>query len=269
MAVITKITSQQKNSERYNIYLDFGHGEQFAFSVDADVLIKFNLKKGLEIDDLTLSEIEYSDEISKALNLSVKYLARRMRSEHEIRAYLQTKDVNKPVIDEVVHKLYGLSYLNDEKFAKAYVRTQMKTTDKGPCIISKELKEKGVSGHHLYLALDEFTTEVQIEKATKLYHKFVEKNKQHSRKMLLLKVEQMLIRKGYSSEVISIVNEEAMAESESEKELEALRIQGIKFHKRYSTLPSYEYEQKMKQALFRKGFSIELINQLLKELGSN
>ena len=45
MSMITKITTQQKNKERFNIFVDEGKGEKYAFSVDEAVLIKFQLKK--------------------------------------------------------------------------------------------------------------------------------------------------------------------------------------------------------------------------------
>src|SRR4051812_6617932 len=88
MAVITKITAQQKNKDRYNIFMDYGKGEQYAFSVDEEVLIKHRLKKGMEMDELSLIEINYQDDIRKAYNLGVGYLAARIRSEKEIRDYL-------------------------------------------------------------------------------------------------------------------------------------------------------------------------------------
>lgn len=46
MPVITKITAQKKLKDRYNIFTDAGDGEKYAFSVDEDVLIKHQLKKG-------------------------------------------------------------------------------------------------------------------------------------------------------------------------------------------------------------------------------
>ncbi len=141
MAVITKITTQQKNKDRYNIFLDYGKGEEYAFSVDSDVLIKFQLKKGMELDELELTEINYNDDIHKAYNLAIQSLAIRMRSEKEISDYLRLKDVEEPVIHEVIHKLVAQKYLNDHEFALAYVRTQVNTTDKGANVISKELKE--------------------------------------------------------------------------------------------------------------------------------
>lgn len=57
MPFITKISTQKKNTERFNIFLD----DKYAFSVDADVLVKFELKKGKELDDLDIIEIQYGD----------------------------------------------------------------------------------------------------------------------------------------------------------------------------------------------------------------
>lgn len=62
MPFITKISAQKKNTERFNIFLD----EKYAFSVDADVLVKFELTKGKELDDLEIIEIQYGDEVKKA-----------------------------------------------------------------------------------------------------------------------------------------------------------------------------------------------------------
>src|SRR4051812_12758228 len=141
MATITKITTQQKNQDRFNIFMDYGKGkgEEFAFSVDSDVLIKFQLKKGMELDDFSFMEIQYQDDIRKAYNKAIHYLSRRMRSEKEIRDYLFSKEIEEPVINEIIHKLSALKYINDEEFALAYVRTQANTTDKGPTIIKMEL----------------------------------------------------------------------------------------------------------------------------------
>ena len=55
MPIITKITTQTKRTDRYNIFID----EKYAFSVAEEVLLKFQLKKGKEIDSLLLSQIKY------------------------------------------------------------------------------------------------------------------------------------------------------------------------------------------------------------------
>lgn len=265
MPIITKITFQQKNKDRYNIFIDDGHGEKYGFSVDEDVLIKFNIKKGLELDEYTLTEIQFADDIRKALNLAIHHLARRMRSEGEIRTFLLKKEVDELIINEVIYQLTEMRYINDEEFANAYIRTQMNTTDKGPDVIKRELIEKGVHRKNYEQPLSMFTVEQQVEKALLLAKKYVEKNQRDSHQVLIQKTKQMLMRKGYHQDAIQIVMDEASFEKETDQEMTALRIHGEKAHKRFAHLQHIEYTQKMKQTLYRKGFSLDLIEQFLLE----
>ena len=264
MAVITKITTQQKKCGRYNIFTDDGHGEKFAFSVDEDVLIKYKLKKGMELDEFSVLEIHYQDDIRKAYNLAVSYLARRMRSEQEIRAYLKKKEVEEPVIQEVIHKLTAQKYIDDQEFANAYVRTQVSTTDKGPELILIELKEKGIGKNAADIAMEAFTLEHQLEKAVKLAKKYIGKNSRDSHRVMKQKLESLLIRKGYPFDIIHRAISELDVQEASD-EFEAIRYQWEKLHRKYSRLEGAEYDRKMKQALYRKGFSFETIERFLAE----
>ena len=97
MPIITKITTQKKRTDRYNIFVD----EKYAFSVDEEVLLKFQLKKGKEIDSLVLSQIQFHDEIQKAFTAALDYLSYRMRSEAEVRLFLKKKEIEEPIINEV------------------------------------------------------------------------------------------------------------------------------------------------------------------------
>lgn len=265
MAIITKITTQQKNQDRFNIFMDYGKGEEFAFSVDSDVLIKFQLKKGMELDDFSFFEIQYQDDIRKAYNLSIHYLARRMRSEKEIKVYLEKKEMEEPVIKEVLHKLKAQKYINDQEYAIVYVRTQMNAADKGPDLIKLELKEKGIKEEIFEIALAEFPFDVQVEKATKISEKFIQKNSKESQRILKQKLENLLLRKGYPFDIINIAVNEKDMKKDVDEEMEAIRFQGEKAYRKYSQFSGFEFEQKMKQALYRKGFSFDLIEKFLNE----
>lgn len=267
--IITKITVQQKQKDRYNIFVDNGDGEKYAFSVDEDVLIKYQLKKGLELDDFAVSEIFYQDDIRKAYSKAVQYLAARMRSEHEVRQHLQKKELDEHIINEVIHKLYQYQFLNDREFAVAFVRTQIHTTDKGTIVIGQELKEKGIIDEIIEAALLEYPYELQFEQCFNLSKKFVEKNKKDSAKLLKQKLEQMLIRKGYPFEMIQETIRGIDFDKGEDVELEALRKQGDKLLGKYSRYSGYEFTQKMKQALYRKGFSLDLIEQYLANIQEN
>lgn len=263
MAVITKITTQQKNQARYNVYLDHGKGEEFAFSVDEDVLIKFQLKKGLELDDFSLMEIHYQDDIRKSYNSAVAYLAKRMRSVKEVRDFLLKKEIEDPVIHEVIHKLVQQKYLEDQEYAFAYVRSQINTTDKGPDLIQLELKDKGIEKSMIEIALKEYSDDQQFEKAAKLCEKFVQKNTKDSNKVIKKKMENMLLRKGYSFDIIHKAVNETESHKPFDEELDAISCQYEKIHRKFSHLSGFEYDQKIKQALYRKGFSIEVIEIFL------
>ncbi|MGM0902330.1 MAG: recombination regulator RecX [Bacillota bacterium] len=266
MPVITKISVQKNNKNRYSIFSESGKGEEYAFSVDEDVLIKYQLTKGMELDDLPVTEILYQDDIRKAYNLALHYLAHRMRSEGEVREYLTKKEVATPIIQEAINRLYKYKFLDDDEFAKAFVRTQMNSTDKGPEVVKIGLKEKGINEKIMDDAIREYPFEKQVEKAEQLASKFVIKNRKDSSRILKQKLEQFLIRKGYPFSVIQLVMEDSVTEKEVEEELTALRFQGEKLQRKHSKLTGFEYKQKIKQGLYNKGFSIDLINRYLEGL---
>lgn len=261
MPIITKISVQKNNSERYNIFLD-GH---YAFSVDEEVLARFQLMKGKELSTLEIAEIDYEDDIRKGVNLAIQFLSYRMRSEKEVKDYLKQKDINEMVIHEVIHKLYELKYLNDQEFAYAYVRTQMNTTKKGPGAIKLELHEKGIDPHLIEMALQEFTNDEQLSHAISLIEKTIKQNKKLSEKSLMQKIDQALLRKGFSMETIHKALDEVGYMKDESEEWEAIIEQGRKAYRKFQKFDGYEFEQKMKQTLYRKGFSIELIEKFLNE----
>lgn len=263
--VITKISVQRKHKDRYNIFIDDGTGEKFAFAVDEDVLIKFNLKKGKHLDDFQIAEINFADNVRKALNIAINYLARRMRSEGEIRTHLKRKEVDDLAINEVVSKLIEMNYLDDKEFAQAYVSTQINTTDKGPNTITRELREKGVNSSLIESSLQQFSIEDQVDKAIQLAKKYIAKNERDSEQILYQKTIQMLNRKGYNNDVTSIVMEEVSTSRDPDEEMKILRVHGERAHRRFKHLPHYEYEQKLKQTLYRRGFKLQLIEKFIKE----
>ena len=55
-------------------------------------------------------------------------------------------------------------------------------------------------------------------------------------------------------------------EKDMDEEMEAIRYQGEKAQRKYSGYTGYEYEQKMKQTLFRKGFSMDLIERFMETI---
>lgn len=265
MAQISRITVQKRNKDRLNIFLTKGEKETFGFAVDQDVFIKYNLRKGMEINEDDLKELIEEDEKKKTLQLCYHYLSYRMRTVHEMQTYLEKKEREPEHIKSAIKQLQELGYINDHEFASAYVKSKSTTQIKGPLKLKQELQQKGVGQNITEQAIEEFHEDDErtlikkwVEKQTKKAAK--ESHSAHKRKLY-----QQLKAKGFSSPSIQAVLDEITAPDE-EDEQSALIFQADKLERKYSTkYTGKEYKLKMKQALYQKGFSIHLIDQYLED----
>ncbi|TFE01241.1 recombination regulator RecX [Jeotgalibacillus sp. R-1-5s-1] len=266
MPVITKITRQKRNEERYNIFLD----GVYAFSVDEAVLVQYQLQKNKELTDFDIGEIEYEDEVRKGFNKALVYLSYRMRSEKEIEDHLKEQEMGDAAISETLHKLRHYGYVNDQSFAQAYYNTQINTTDKGPIQIKNGLREKGVSNDIIESIISETPEEEWNDRAIGIMEKVVKKNQKLSPLQIKKKTQDTLSRKGYSGQTVAFVLANLTIERDEEDQKAAVLTQAKKAHNKYSRkFEGFEYEQKMKQTLYRKGFSMDEIEWAIGELNDN
>lgn len=265
MVVVTRISTQKKHRDRYNIFIDRGNGEEFGFGVSADVLVAFALNKGQEINESELKTIIFEDEVKTAFNLAVKFLSYRMRSVKEIQDYLRKKDMGPEVIDKVVQRLKHHRYIDDSEFAKMFVESRKRTSAKGPAAIRQELRRKGVPEGEAVKAISEFSTEEQIQVAAVFAAKQAKRHKKKSNADMKRSIMQTLAGKGFSRDVIDAALNEAELDKNEEDEWEALVVEAEKASRKYKKYQGWEYSQRMKQHLYRKGFSFPMIERWLKD----
>ena len=262
MKVISKIGRQKNNPERYNIYLD----EKYAFAVDESTLIKFALTKGKILEAFEIDEITYEDEIAKAFNRALNFLSFQMRSEYEVKRKLLEAGFGESVVLEAVRKLEKLGFLNDETYSKALLETKKKTAKKGPKAIKQDLVRKGIDKETQNKVLNSFTYEEQLSIAKELAEKAVRSHQNKTPIQIKQKIQELLTRKGYSFTIISEIIEEIDIEPEENGWQQLIEKQGDKlWHKYSSKLTGRDLRMKMKQALYQKGFPIEVIDMFLDE----
>jgi len=80
----------------------------------------------------------------KGLQKAYRLLAVRARSEWELRTKLKEKKFDRQVVDGVVARLYELTYLDDEAFARQWARHLAVDKLSGNRRIEMSLQEKGV-----------------------------------------------------------------------------------------------------------------------------
>ncbi|WKA55829.1 recombination regulator RecX [Planococcus shixiaomingii] len=260
MPIITKISQGKNNPERYNIFFE----EKFAFSVDEAVLVKYQLTKGKELDQWTIEEMVFEDQVRKAFNAALHYLGFRMRSEGEVRTKLKEKEYGNAVIDEAVKKLYELKFLDDRAFSEALMRTQMRSGKKGPRAIQQDMQKKGIDKQMQKDVLDSYSEEEQLEIAKGLAEKIAAKEQKKTPNQIKQKINDFLMRKGYARSVIQLAVEGLDLEKDDEQWTDSVKEQGDKLWRKHSSkLTGYDLKSKVKQGLYQKGFPAEVINEYL------
>ena len=96
------------------------------------------------------------DDLERCYAAALRILNYRFNSEGELRRKLQAKRFEANVIDAALERLRGERWLDDERFAAAYVRTRQQKKI-GPRRIQRELQASGVSDEISRKTLSETT----------------------------------------------------------------------------------------------------------------
>ncbi|MFD1360720.1 recombination regulator RecX [Lentibacillus salinarum] len=266
MPKISRITTQKKHNDRYNIFLDDGKGERYGFSVDEAVLIEYRLRKQMDLDEATIDALIRQDTRHKNYTLAINFLSYRMRTKKEINDYLVQKEVDEEQITHIMNKLSTEGLIDDRQFADTFVRTRLNTSSKGPKLVEQELRQKGVDGILAGEAVAVYTFDIQFEKAMKLAEKKLTAGPVKAFRQKIQQLQGTLMQKGFSGDVVQAVTAELQDHQDDDTEWEALVKQGEKLlRKHQQKLSGIKLEQKLKEALYRKGFTIDLINRFLDE----
>lgn len=262
MRIISKIAIHPKKRGIYEVELtDVKDPERLImWELHEDLLVQFGLRKGLPITNQKFTEIEQATLTHGVYSAALNFISYRMRSIKEVKTYLLDKGYSTVAVLDSIQKLKEENYLDDRAYALAYVRSRKSLTLKGPNVIRQELIQKGISEDFLGQALEQFGETEQMELAAKLALKKLKSWTGRSHQEQLQKLRQVLLQKGFSNRVVNQVINNLPMEDVKEDEWAALTKQGEKALQKYKQFTGYEQTVKVKQLLYRKGFSPELID---------
>lgn len=138
---ITAIKQQVKDHARYSIFVD----DKFSFGLSELGLINSGIKIGQEISKEDLANYKDTSELDKLYGRVLNLLARRPRSEWEIRDNLKRKNVDPEKTDSILNMLSKRGYVDDKEFATRWVenRRLLKSISRRKLVV--ELKQKRIS----------------------------------------------------------------------------------------------------------------------------
>lgn len=109
-----------------NVYID---GE-FAAALEAVTAKVGGVETGAEISAEKLARLVSESETESALSRAFAYVAKRMRTENEVRKYLADKLYSEPAVGAAVSKLKEYGYIDDAEFVRSYVEGKSGTRGK-------------------------------------------------------------------------------------------------------------------------------------------
>lgn len=186
---ITAIKQQVKRVGRYSIFVD----EKYAFSLSEGALLDQKIYIGQEVSAEQLEAFKDTSKLDKAYSLTLAYVARRLRSEWELRDYFRRKDIDEDAGDQILERLRGFGYVSDLNFARSWVDNRRAIKSVSRRRLTQELHQKHVPDEVIGQVLEEDETTDQDT-----LRQLVDKKRKQSRYQDATKLMQYLARQGYN-----------------------------------------------------------------------
>lgn len=198
MSSITDIRAQKRHKEWYNIYID----DEFAFSIQDELIVRYNLKIGMEVDQDSLKKMVAENNQKKAFDRALGYLSHNMHTERQVTQYLEGKGFDDKSIDYAIEKLKEYDLVDDMQYAVAWIKNSIVGKPKGKRMLMYELGQKGIPDTIARLALDTMDEDTEKEQAKKLADKYMKKYTSLDDRRRRQKVGQAMARRGFDWEII-------------------------------------------------------------------
>ncbi len=148
---ITLIKPAVKTQGRYNIFVD----GKYSFSLMEQQLLDLQIKLNQEISQQRLEELKKESDFGKKYARTLELIMRRVRSEKEIRDYAWRKKWEPEEASRIIERLKIKGYLDDEKFAVAWVRSRAALKNISRRKLTLELRQKGIDSETITQTLDQ------------------------------------------------------------------------------------------------------------------
>lgn len=267
MNIITAIQIQKKNKDKYNIFLD----NQYAFSVFENTLIHFSLVKNMTLTSEQQLNIMKYDAFEKLYHKALVFISYKMRTKKEVKDKLQTiieQDTqwNEEIIDSILTELEQNKFIDDLLYIDLFIEENHLTKKKGYKAVIFDLMQKGIDKQTI-LQHAKFSLKKEHENALFLATAYLKQQKLVSFKHKQQKLFQFLLKKGFSTDVVKHTIDNLNLEIDEEVELLTIQKIAHPIVKKYMTLyDSKSFKYKLKDALYRKGFTKNIINQYIEQV---
>lgn len=141
MSKVTAIRAGRGQGKRVNLFLD----GRFAFSLQAELAAKEELKVGQELLPHQVEALTGSDSYRRCYDAAARYLSYRPRSEAELKERLCRRGFDNDCIEAVMAKLKEQGLVDDLAFAQFWRDNRQSFSPRSQWLTRRELRQKKVA----------------------------------------------------------------------------------------------------------------------------
>ena len=243
-------------SGKYKIDLENGA----SISLYDEVILKYNLLYHKEIDLSLLNELDQDNLFYNLYNKVLKYVLYKVRSENEIKEYMNKLDISLENQNRIMDKLKQNNLLNDNTFIQSFVSDKVHLSNEGPNKIKNELLKHKVDQHRVEEELQKYEDSVFEEKLRKMIEKKVSSN--HSKSLYMMKQNLLnyFVNLGYDYDMILLNLNSIQLDNQKVIQKEYQKL----FQRLSKKYQNEELNYQIKNRLYAKGFSTDEIQNVIK-----
>jgi len=114
---ITKIERAKRNREKVNIFID----EKFYFSTYDQLLLKFDLFSGKEVDENFIENLKKETRIYESKRYLYNIISRKRYTEQRLREKLLIRKVDKEIIEKLILEFKNNGLIDDHSYLSDYL----------------------------------------------------------------------------------------------------------------------------------------------------
>lgn len=250
-----KIKKIKKENKKYKIIFE---NNEIITTYD-DVIINNNLLYKKEINNEHLNKILEETKYYETYNKIIKYISTKLRSEYEIKKYMNKLEISEITQNEIIKKLKQIRLIDDYTFVKAYINDKINLSNDGPLKIKKDLINHKIDIDIIEKEIEKIDKQILMDKLECGIIKKLKSNTKYSNTMIKQKLIYNFINMGYDkNDILYLIEKNEIKEDERiNKEYDKLYI---KYSNKYD---KEELKYIIKNKLYVKGYNYDEINEIM------
>mgnify|MGYP006440430149 CR=1 FL=1 len=156
--IVTSV--ERKGSESRQVCLDDGS----FFLLSDEQCLNLGVREGVEISIVALRDAHEAHEAARALEKGASLIAARDHARRELERKLVQRGFSASAIEHALSRLEEYGYLDDARFAEAYIRERLRRHPEGRMALAAGLSKRGVERSVAERVLDEIVEgEVELD----------------------------------------------------------------------------------------------------------